>query len=237
MATSILFDGIDDKMVYGGAPAYPFGTMLIVAKILAADGPWMSFIETQQAPAADKLSFGRYGLGGNQIYCSNGATIDNGAAAITAADGWLIVAVQKPTGSVVPTFNKIPVGGSRSTNAGVVALANAAASDTYIIAGDDDPANMEVACAALFSTILTGAQLDGINAAKTSQSILDLTPIWMVDASDGLIADQVGAIDRTAVTGTAPGSSDPAGWLYLGSTPAATAYPAPYVRRSRRTAW
>lgn len=237
MATSILFDGVDDKMVYGGAPAYPFGTMLIVAKILAADGPWMSFIETQQAPAGDKLSFGRYGLGGNQIYCSNGATIDNVATTITAADGWLIVAVQKPTGSVVATYNKIPVGGARTTDVGVVPLGNALSADTYIIAGDDDPANMEVACAALFSTILTGAQLDGINAAHSSQSILDLTPTWMVDASDGLIADQVGTVDRTAVTGTAPGSSDPPGWLYLGSAPAATAYPAPYIRRSRRTAW
>ncbi len=63
--------------------------------------------------------------------------------------------------------------------------------------------------------MLTDGQIEGIASAATSQSILDLSPQWMVDAKDSLVEDlTAGTANRTSVVGTTAGGSDPSGWVY-----------------------
>lgn len=217
MGTAILFDGVDDQMVYAGPPQLTGAlTLLIVAKILnTADAAWLSFIENESSGGAIRPSLGRRSNG--DIYYSQQTGLVSGTA-VQDGDGWCIIACTKAAGTTTPKGHKIPIGGSRTTTAMDSSLANSTsyAGGNLRIGGNDDFANIEVACAAIFNKALTTTELGGINTAKTSQSILDLGPVWMVDASDGLVADQVGSVDRTSVVGTAAGSSDPTGWTYLG---------------------
>lgn len=219
MATAITFDGTDDQMVYGSPPQLTGAlTMLIVVKILNASSAWLSLIENETSGGLHRVSLGRH-LTGDDIYVSNNFEGVSAGGDITSANGWMIVAATKATGSATPDLHRVIIGGARTTTAGSVALSNASsyAAGNARIGGNDDFANISVACAATWDgTVLTTGQLDGINTAKTSQSILDLSPSWMVDASDGLVVDQAGTADRTSVVGTTAAADDPTGWVYLG---------------------
>jgi hypothetical protein len=78
---------------------------------------------------------------------------------------------------------------------------------------------MRLAAVALWNSVLTQGQIEGIASAKTTQSILDLSPLWCVDdgpTSNAFALDLVGNVDRTAINGTSDNADDPAGWVYLG---------------------
>jgi hypothetical protein len=217
---SRLFDGTDDVMSY----ALPVGTalndaltLLIVCKIAAGSNTWLSLLEGERATGATGASLGR--RNNNNIYFSNSASLISGGS-ITSADGWMIVAVTRTAGAAT-TVHKLPIGGSRtSTTLGALADGLSAASGTMRIGGNDDFANIYVAAAAFWDgTDLTTAQLDGILSAKTTQSILDLSPTWAVDdgpTSNEFANDLVGTTNRTAITGTTTSADDPAGWVYAG---------------------
>lgn len=219
MAQAVAFDGVDDQMVYGSPPELTGAlSMLIVCRILVtADDTWLSLIENETSGATGRSSIGRRG-GSGEFYFSNELGISS-VTVITDPDGWVILCATKASGSAAPQMHRIIIGGARTTAAGGTALGNdsAYAAGNARIGGNDDFANIAVACAATWAgTVLTTTQLDGINTAKTSQSILDLSPSWMVDASDGLVLDQVGSADRTSVVGTSAAANDPTGWVYLG---------------------
>lgn len=220
MATSRSFNGSTDRLDYTGTGPECQNvahSLLIVCKLLQSDGTWASLIEMEGAAGAPRPSIGR--RNNDQIYYSNDNGLDS-AVSFTSADGWCIIAATKPAGTNEPTLHKIPVGGSRtSTIASNAAITNQTSSGVTVVrlAGNDDPANVEIAAAAIWAGVeLTTGQLDGIRTALTSASILALSPNWMADASDALATDvTAGTVDKTAGTSSA-GASDPAGWVYLG---------------------
>lgn len=210
-------------MVYASVPASGLDvnaahTLLIVCRIMvAADLTWLSFIETETSAAATAATIGRSALAGG-VYWSQGVTLGE-ANTITDSDGWLICAASKPAGTSIPRLHRSIVGGADTHTdwSGALVASASIASGTLRIGGNDDFANIAVAAAAIFDKVLSDAEINGINTAKTSQSILNLSPTWMVDASDGLVLDQVGSADRTSVTGTSAAANDPTGWVYLGA--------------------
>ena len=216
------FDGVDDLMTYSGSVPNLSGalTILIVVKILvAADNTWLSFIEHENSGSA-KPSLGR--TNGGVIYMSNSAA-NQTAISITDSDGWMIVACTKATGSATPRMHKCIIGGANThTDAGGT-LGNDGTMNTIRIGGNDDFANIRVAAAATWAgTALTDANINGINSAATTQSILDLSPSWCVDDSDAFATDlTAGTIDRTALVGTTDSADDPTGWVYFGGGGAA----------------
>lgn len=224
---SRLFDGVDDQMVYtipaAGGPNFTFGTMLVLVKIATTtDNAWLSFIEGETSGAGLRFAIGRQNSSPGRLYYANG-TVAPETASVTIEDseGWAIMCATKATGSVAPTHHKIIVStGTRTTAAPGVAAANSTttANGNLRLGGNDDFANIYLGAAAIWvGTVLSTAQLDGIASAKTTQSILDLSPTWCVDDSDGLATDlTAGTVDRATLVGTTDSADDPAGWVYFG---------------------
>ena len=217
---SRLFDGVNDESIYtvpaSGVDVSGAHTLLCVCRILTvSDTAWQSIIETQTSAAAGAATIGRNN--GGLIYWSQGATLNSGTS-WTDSDNWVIVATTRAAGTVTTRMHKSVVGGANThadaANGGTLAASPSIASGTIRIGGNDDFANIRVAAAALFNKVLSDAELNGINTALTTQSIYDLTPVWLVDDADGLVADYMNNADRTSVVGTADDADDPAGWVY-----------------------
>jgi hypothetical protein len=218
----------------GGAD-FGFGTLLVVARIMTTtDAAWLSFMEAENASNIARYSFGRRSTGA--MYYANDSTLDSAALNIEDGDGWAVYAVTKATGSATPSYHKIPIGGSRTTTTSAASLANSSTSagGELRIGGPSDFAHMRLAVASVFpGVVLTTGQLEGIATTKTTQSIADLLPLWLVDDSDGFATDLIGTADRTAIVGTVDDADDPAGWVYgLGGAPPTTSLLVP--RRPHR---
>lgn len=222
---SRLFDGVDDQMSYtltAGTALNDALTLLIVCKIAAANGTWLSLLEGERSTGAVGCALGRHPTGNNVYFANSVALV--AAGSITSADAWMIVAVTR-TAAAAGDVHKLPIGGSRTTTAlGALADGLSLASGTMRIGGNDDFANIRVAAAAFWDgTALSTTQLDGILSAGTTQSIDDLNPTWLVDDSDAFVSNLTnpGVMDRSAITGTADDADDPSGWVYgLGGAPA-----------------
>lgn len=215
---SRLFDGVDDVMNYtltAGTALNDALSMLIVCKIVVTDDTtWLSLLEGERSTGAIGAALGRRSTG-NIYFANSSALID--AVAISDADGWMIVAVTRSAAEAT-NFHKIPIGGSRTTTAGgALADGLTLSGGTMRIGGNDDFANIKVAAAAFWDgTELTTTQLDGIASAKTTQSIDDLNPTWLVDDSDAFATNLTnpGVMDRASIVGTTDDADDPAGWVY-----------------------
>jgi hypothetical protein len=103
------------------------------------------------------------------------------------------------------------------------------------VGGDDDFANIYLAAFAYWNGVtLSQAQIEGINTAKTTQSILDLSPTAAYDDSDAFATDlTAGTADRSSIVGTTDSADDPSGWVYLGGGAAATSILVPPGRANR----
>ena len=218
---SRLFDGVDDSMVYNQGSVDPIDfsggfTILMVVKIATAvDNSWQAFIENKSVSAVVRVSLLRRGTG-NLAYV-DGAGIDD-VIPISDGDGWMIIATTKTSGSSIPTNHKAPIGGSRTSTAlpegARTAIGSMADGNTIIGGSTSDWANMYLALAAQFERVLSTTELDGILAAKTTESVIALGPHWCVDDSNGFASDLVGNIDRTTLVGTTDDADDPSGWVY-----------------------
>jgi hypothetical protein len=231
---SRLFDGVDDIMTFTTpSTSWTFGSVLIVAKFAGADGTWQSLVEVTDAAAAPRMSLGRRNSG--ELYMANSFSLESEGPAV-AADGWSIYCVTKATGTVNPTSHVAPIGGARTSSTFGTTLPNGAGTGVRIhIGGPGDFANIYVAAAAVWNgVVLTTGQIDGILSAKTTQSILDLSPTWAADDSDAFATDLTsGTSDRTAITGTTDSADDPSGWLYFGASVAASLPMVPPRNRRR----
>lgn len=211
-------DGVDDYLGYtipAGVALNDALTLLIVVRIIVTtDTTWLSLLEGKRSTGAVGCAMGRNNLG--QIYFANtGSTI--AAGSITDSDNWMIVAVTR-TAAAASTAHKAPIGGSRTSNAlGALADGLSLASGTMRIGGNEDFANIKVAAAAAWQSDIGTAGIDSILSAKTTQSIADLSPFWLVDDAGGFATNLVdpGVMDLSSSNGGTPfDADDPAGWVY-----------------------
>lgn len=228
---SRLFDGVDDQMVYP-APATLSGalTMLIVVKFATSSG-WISLLEGETSGGADRATIGRNPDQSNNLYFSNGvAGLPTGGVTLTNTSNWYVAALQRASGTVAARTHLCQVGAVSNTHTDhVTSMANASsiAGGNLRIGGNADFGNIRVAAAAIWnSNPLVDADFEGIASDATTQSIADLSPVWLVDDSDAFATDLIGSNDRTSITGTADDADDPSGWVYgLGGGAAATSLP------------
>jgi hypothetical protein len=208
-----------------GPVNFVYGTVLIVARFVSA-ASWASLIEVETSSTLVVAGIGRDS--GGALYYADGGTLRRSNEAgtgttftIGTGDNWCLYAVTKPNGTTAASFHKIPIAtgvrttfthGSTSINA--VSLSNG----KIMLAGNDDPANIRVAAAAVLpGVVLTTTQLDGIASAKTTASIIALAPAdgWVVDDSDSINLNLVANnTNRSARSGTADDADDPSGWVY-----------------------
>lgn len=246
MPNCIEFNGTTDFFTYGFQAPEPqllgATTLMIVLRIMTtSDLTWLSFLEDETSGGLNRPSIGRRNDG--NIYYSDSVTLTS-AIAVEDADNWMVIAVTRPAGAAQTVrMHKCVIGGSNTHTdaAGTFSDSSAYPGGLYRIAGNDDFANIRVVAAATWtSAALTDGQLNGIAAAKTSQSILDLSPSWMVEAGDSLVLDRSvgGNTDRSAAVGGAANTDTPAGWVYLGGAVAGQVGTMRVDRiGSRRTSW
>jgi hypothetical protein len=222
---SRLFDGTDDQMVYAvpasGLNVNGAHTLLVVARIMrVADNTWESFIEKETSGGAASAAMIRQQLVATTgtLGWTNGTGLGKGTTAITDSNGWLLLAATHAAGSATPRLHRSIIATASHEHAdhsgGAIAAASSIASGTIRLGGNDDFANMRLAAAAIFDKVLSDGQIEGIVTAKTTQSIYDLTPVWLVDDADAFVSDYMNNADRTSVTGTADDADDPSGWVY-----------------------
>jgi hypothetical protein len=198
-------------------------TALAVWRITTTtDLSWQSAIETETSAAADSLSFGRRNTG--NIYLSNATTASGGdsknvspSVGIGDEDNWVVMAGGKGAGTVDPFSHKVVIGGAstrRTETARSMANCASIVGGTIKIGGNADFLTGRIAVCALFNKVLSDAEVQGIASAKTTQSIYDLAPVWLVDDNDAFTADYMGNSGDGSKTNTADDADDPAGWVY-----------------------
>ena len=218
-------------------------TMLIVIRELSGSGSWQSFIESQTGAAALRPSIGRHVTGDNFYFADSVTTRDNSGVTITSGQSWQVLAVTRPGGAgQTVRAHQIIVGGATTRGNFSVTASNetAYATGKFIVAGDDDPANIRVAAWAIWDgTALSDGDIDGIGSALTTQSVLDLSPTSCFDSENNLmLTDLAGTLPGTLVGAITESADGPAGWVYFGEGPAGDSpYRETYIRRSRRTSW
>lgn len=191
------------------------GSVMVVGRIMATnDAIWVSFVESDSSGGTNPgPSLGRHSNG--QIYF--GMTTISKAVGWTDSDNWCVICATRAAGTTTPNFYKVPIGGSTTTAAGDASSGNLNNADRIRLGGPSDPAHIRIAAVAWWSSALSQANIESVATAKTTQSILDLSPAWCVDDSDGLATDLVGTADRTAISGTSDNADDPSGWVYFGA--------------------
>jgi len=199
-------------------------TLLIVQRMLAANGSWQSLIETQAVGPNGRPSLGRRNTG-NELYYSDSTGL-NVAATITilSSQNWSILALARPAGAAQTVrAHYFQVGGGAATHENVGGTwSNEAAYTTgkAIIAGDDDPANIRVAAWALWKgTAISDGTFDTICSALSTQSLIDAGASAVFDAENTLMKDDlVGSMDGALVGAITESSDGPTGWTYFGSS-------------------
>jgi hypothetical protein len=205
-------------------------TLLVIARItVTADNTWLSFLETETSAAAAAASLHRQQLSatlGSVGWAANGSLLANGGPALTDSDGWLLVASTKAAGSSVPRLHSSIIASAthrHNDHGAALAAANSIASGTIRLGGNDDFFTGRMAAAAIFDKALTDGEIEGIAVAKTTQSIYDLTPKFLVDDNDAFLADYMGLVGNGTDAGTADDADDPADWVYgIGGAPPIT---------------
>lgn len=221
---SRLFDGTDDLIDDAGITTLAVTgalTFLVVVKFVQASG-WEALIECETNNA------GLYRCGitrnsGTGLRFADETSFSD-AGSFADSDGWIIAATTKATGTATPDHHKIVIGGSRTTSTGSAAVGsgNSTTVEHVKLGGDDDPAEIYLGAAAIFSKVLTITELDGINTAKTGQAIFDLGPIWFADYGNSFATEIISGRSLT-ISGTTTSSDDPSGWVYYGAAAATKA--------------
>lgn len=221
---SRLFDGVDDLIDDVGITTLAVNgalTFLVVVKFVSASS-WCALIE------CETNNSGGYKCGitrnsGTGLRFADETSFSD-AGSIAASDGWIIAATTKATGTATPDHHKLVIGGSRTTSTGSASVGsgNNTTVEHVKLGGDDDRQQIYFGAAAIFSKVLTTTELDGINTAKTSQSIFDLGPIWFADDGNSFATEIVSGRSLT-LTGTTDDADDPSGWVYYGAAAATKA--------------
>ena len=199
-------------------------TMLIVQRMLAANGSWQSLLESESSAPAPRPSIGRQ-VTDNDFYFSDSVGLKEAPTVeVLSSQNWTILAATRPAGAAQTVrAHYFQVGGSPPTHEnfpGTASNETAYATGKFIIAGDDDPANIRVAAWAIWDgTALADGDFDSIATALTTQSILDLSPTACFDSeNDLMLTDLAGTLPGTLV-GTITESADgPTDWLYFGES-------------------
>lgn len=201
-------------------------TILAVVRMLAAGGSWQSIIESENSGGTNVVSMGRQGGGSDDLYYSDTVSAKVVTSIeVLAADSWQLLAVTRPAGAAQTIRGHQIIFGGATDHAD-----DSTGNDMlnyngglFIVAGDDDPANIRVAAWAIWnSTALTDGQINGIASAKTTQSILDLSPTACFDSENSLMLnDLAGTMDGTLIGAITESSDGPTDWVYFGQAASA----------------
>jgi hypothetical protein len=223
---SRLFDGTDDQMEYavsGLNVTAAHSTLMVIRIMRTADVDWETWMEFRTSGNVPSTILEREASVAGSVCWSNNSVISNTNVPATDSDGWMVIGSSVAAGTATGTVHRCIFGGANTHTAWGASLAKGASvtGGKLYLGGLSDFANFRLAAAAYWDGIvLADADYNAVKAAATTQSIADLSPTWLVDDSDAFATDLIGAMDRTAIVGTADDADDPSGWVYgIGGAP------------------
>ena len=201
------FDGVDDflEMSIGGLDA-SLTSMSIVSIIKPVDAAVFRDILVVEDPFGFAFSLGS---STQELYFYNGASLVNSSGFFAeASNGWMVIALTKPSGSSVVRWHKYVYGTTTWTHeADVTSIAQPTTptnlSNVYI--GGQTEFNGMIACLGYWATTaLSDEQLEGMTASLSSWETLSPDSLWLLNQSSvtTTVEDRVGTSDEIARTGT-----------------------------------
>jgi hypothetical protein len=205
-------------------------TMLALVKRTSATGGFLMSVADSGGTNRDfalEIQDDTTTTGNPQMYVVN-TGIPATAVSTAAADGWLLLAVTKASGSSNPRYHKY----SLDTDTWTRQNAPDPLFDGPVTPGTDTirfglhhnggrPLACKLALFALYNVALTDGQLDGIATASTTFSLLntgasDPLGLWeFTQASTGTaVVDLVGDADQVAISGTSVATGDDPAWTF-----------------------
>lgn len=231
------FDGVDDVINFTSNVFLTTGatSFIAVIRILAADGAWLSIMETEQPAGSVRPTMGRRNTDG--IYFSHAAGLDS-AGTIQAADNWMVVGVSRPAGAAQTVrVHKCVIGGANThTNIGTTFGNDVTDATIMRFGGNDDFANIRIAACGAGAVNWADADFEGVKTAASTASIIALgTVAHAYDSKNGQLGtDLVGSCNAASRTGTTQSTDGPAGWTYFGAAAATSSLFGAFERRSPR---
>jgi hypothetical protein len=198
-------------------------TILAVVRMLAANSTWQSIVESESSGGVNQVSMGRnVSVDGRLYYSDTAAVKDFVGVHVVAADSWQVIAVTRPAGAAqtIRGHQVVLGGATQHVNSGSTGNNNGDYNGgAFIVAGDDDPANIRVAAWAVWNgTALSDGDIEGIASALSTDSILALSPTACFDAENGLMLTDLaaGGMDGSLVGAITESADGPTGWTYYG---------------------
>lgn len=221
------FDGVDDLIVCSpgavGALANGSHTLVSIAKKTTVSGP-DGILSAQATTNVNLASLVDTGGGNLAYYNANDGT---GVYEDLQATTWYIMAVTKPTGTVVPRVHlKVLGSGTWAHDDCPIALANIVTTcdriehGAFSTFGFENYADVRIAASAIYNTALSDANIESIQTTPSTQKLLDLGAVALWDfnqASTGTaVADLTpGGSNQTSIVGTTVVTGDdPPGWTF-----------------------
>jgi hypothetical protein len=201
----------------GGLSALTSGTIVAVVK-RASNGAYHSIVQL--------VNTGGTPIFGMEINDTNGLNANTSAndipaptLKVTAADGWVLLAITKAAGTSIPRFHKYVFSTATWTreNMGGSSVQGTAAGAGTVQLGKystslPDYFNGDMSAVAVWSSVLTDDQLDEMVTTLDSWTALSPQAMWVFNqASTATALSDItgGGANQTAITGTAVAAGDP----------------------------
>lgn len=212
------FSGTNDAVAWsiGGASCTGAWTFAVILK-LDTGVTWQGMLGTSITATGSEIGIERHGTGGDFASITGGGagTMQSGLA-ISSADGWMLLAASRPSGSnQIVRYTKYPIGGSPShSNSNATGHDNSAAQDGIYFGHTDGVDDFDgwLACAGIWTTNLNDAQMESLASTMTRANWQSTSPAFLVDELDAFSSDYAGTSTRTTLTGTTDDADDPTGW-------------------------
>lgn len=173
--------------------------------------------------------------GGLQFNSSNflrffGASATASSAfTVTSAEGWILVAGSKASGTVKPRFHKLSAGTWTHSDGDVAAtdVGSVGSAGLLWFGANGSPIwlNGDIAAVAVWNSVLTDGQVETLGVSFRQWLALQPTGMWMFDQASTAttVTDVTGnGTDQTAIAGTSIAGTQPAVPVYGQPGPAAT---------------
>ena len=206
------FDGVDDRITTAlGSLGFAFGpgTIAMIMRSGSDSGALRTLFKAGSAATAS-----RYDL---EVTSTNAVGLRLGLSqrqgptiGVTQADGWVLIAARKATGTVTPRFSKYNFGTATWTHedaASTIGNSGTPTNGAYLGASGSTAsqhAPMDLGIAAVWNVVLSDAQIEALVEDEANWSTVAPVALWPLDqaATTTAVQDTIGTADETAITGT-----------------------------------
>lgn len=205
------FDGANDSLhtSQGGLTSWTFGTYVAVIRRVGTNWGNIATLHNGAGTALSGIEIGD-GAAANALHYQSNSSAARSTFTVDEADGWVLVAAGKATGSNAPRMHKYVYATDTWTHQdGSTNLANSTGTSATMRLGEwegGDDFNGDIAVVgAWISRNLTDAEVEQLPHSLAAWHALAATELWVLDQSDTsqAVASLTGSgANQTSLTGT-----------------------------------